>query len=215
MFERWLSVPTAEVNTVATWVEMLAVSRLGTVSWEEELKRIWERSEFPHQSEAILGLAFANARRPYRVVRQPNNKSYFVSEEPDVVTRYEGTSNSIPYFNWYLAHNFLPFGKEITMAKTQDQIIAFTTKRAETYVVDKELFYQALTPSSPESDFIDLNDEKKTRLEAKDVVMRMKREATLKRNVIVMQTCVKGTNQTTYQEDPSWGRKFLVASLRS
>jgi len=134
----------------------------------------------------------------YGVVQQPKNNPAYVSEENGKLTQFEMTAQ---YGSLgLLAHNYLagaPFGK----IKVGDVIdVTYTDGSVKSFKVDELRRYQALTPSSPYSKFIDLQTNKT--MSASDVFYATYGVA----GRLVMQTCIFENN------DPSWGRLFIIAT---
>jgi hypothetical protein len=134
----------------------------------------------------------------YGVVQQPKNNPAYVSEENGKLTQFGMTAQ---YGSLgLLAHNYLagaPFGK----LKVGDVIyVTYTDGSAKAFKIDEVRRYQALTPSSPYSKFIDLQSNKT--MTASDVFYSTYGV----KGRLVMQTCIYENN------DPSWGRLFIIAT---
>jgi hypothetical protein len=131
------------------------------------------------------------------VVQQPRNDATFVSTAPRTVTQF-GPANSLGSTG-LLAHNFLA-GDKFSHLERGDRIyLVYGNGRVATYVVTTMIKYQALSPESPYSNFIDLSDG--TLMSASSVF----NVAYGRPGDVVLQTCIDANG------DPSWGRLFIVA----
>ncbi|PKO05641.1 MAG: hypothetical protein CVU41_11255 [Chloroflexi bacterium HGW-Chloroflexi-3] len=132
------------------------------------------------------------------IAQQPTGRPDFVSNESDVVTEFSlanqfGTTG-------LLAHNYLA-GSNFSKLEENDLIVLVTAnKEYKLYKVEKILSYQALSPNSPYSNFVDLNDSSRV-LSAVELFMEVYTET----GSLVIQTCIAQGNE------PSWGRLFVQA----
>lgn len=137
-------------------------------------------------------------RFSYPVVEQPGNNPGFVSEQPDTLTHFRlaqqyGTLG-------LMAHNTLA-GARFTELHPGDQVsVSFTQEGRQTYWITEVRRFQALSPYSPYSDFIDLEDG--SRYSASGLFLDVYGSG----NDLVFQTCLKKNG------DPSWGRLFVIAT---
>ncbi len=132
------------------------------------------------------------------ITQQPIGRPDFVSNEPDVITEF---SLSKQYGSiGLLAHNHLA-GSSFTYLQENDLIVLVTAnKEYKLYKVEKILSYQALSPNSPYSNFVDLKDSNRI-LSAVDLFMEVYTEE----GSLVIQTCIERGGE------PSWGRLFIQA----
>ena len=132
------------------------------------------------------------------ITQQPFGRADFVSNEPDVITEF---SLSKQYGSiGLLAHNHLA-GSYFTSLQENDLIVLVTAnKEYKLYKVQKILSYQALSPNSPYSNFVDLKDSNRI-LSAVDLFMEVYTEE----GSLVIQTCIERGGE------PSWGRLFIQA----
>jgi hypothetical protein len=132
------------------------------------------------------------------IAQQPGGRPDYVSNEPEVVTEF---SLAMQYGSTgLLAHNHLA-GSNFSKIKENDLIVLVTAnKEYRLYKVEKISSYQALTPNSPYSNFVELNDTS-TILSAVDLFMEVYTEE----GSLVIQTCISQGNE------PSWGRLFVKA----
>lgn len=132
------------------------------------------------------------------IAQQPTGRPDFVSNEPEIVTEFSlsrqfGSTG-------LLAHNNLA-GANFSQLEENDLIVLVTAnKEYKLYKVEKILSYQALSPNSPYSNFVDLKDSSRI-LSAADLFM----EVYTDEGSLVIQTCI------TQGNEPSWGRLFVQA----
>ncbi len=132
-----------------------------------------------------------------RVMQQPTGNNGFVSSVAGVATQFQmadayGTTG-------LLAHNFAA-GSNFSKLNEKDIItIVYGDGSLKKYIVTSVVKYQALSPSSPSSKFVDLvtND---------TLTATMLFEKIYKGDPhLVLQTCIAVENEL------SWGRLFIVA----
>lgn len=133
------------------------------------------------------------------IVQQPADNAAFVSAEPGVITQF-----SLP--NRYnviglLAHNYLSGENYFNLKLGQEVILVFGTGTLDYYRISAIRSFQAMNPTSPYSDFIDLDDENQNRLTSTQLF----KQVYTSENQVVFQTCIKAFG------DPSWGRLFVTA----
>jgi len=132
------------------------------------------------------------------ITQQPVGRPDFVSNEPQVVTEFSLTRQFGS--TGMLAHNHLA-GANFSQLSENDLIVLVTAnKEYKLYKVEKILSYQALSPNSPYSNFVDLKNTSRV-LSAVDLFMEVYAEE----GSLVIQTCIAQGNE------PSWGRLFVQA----
>lgn len=131
------------------------------------------------------------------VVQQPKNDGTFVSTTPRVITQF-GPAASIGSTG-LLAHNFLAGDKFAQLSRGQLVYLVYGNGRVTTYAITDMLRFQALSPESPYSNFVDLTSG--TLLSASTVFS----VAFGRPGDVVFQTCIDANG------NPSWGRLFIVA----
>jgi len=94
----------------------------------------------------------------------------------------------------------LPGGKYFTSFQGQKIVVIYGDGKTATYKVSTIRKYQALTPNSAKSNFIDLSKPDKT-LTATDVF----KQTYGNKGALVLQTCISKNG------DASWGRLFIIA----
>ena len=131
------------------------------------------------------------------VIQQPKDNPAYVSAAEDVVTEFAMARR---YGNiGMLAHNHLA-GKYFSSLQLGRQIqVVYGDGTVENFAVTKILRYQALSPNSPYTNFVDLESSKK--LTVNQVFFNV---YTGERH-ITFQTCIAQGNE------PSWGRLFIIA----
>lgn len=133
-----------------------------------------------------------------RVVQQPASNPGFVSSEPDVATEFSmaaqfGTTA-------LLAHNTAAGDLFDEIADGQNIVLVYGDGDLGYYKVDQIRQFQALTPTSPYSNFIDLSAPEKT-LSAENLFYQIYQSD----GNLVFQTCIERDG------DLSWGRLFIIA----
>ena len=142
---------------------------------------------------------YANGVLALRVVQQPSGQPGYVSSSEGAVTQFPMAK---PYnVIGYLAHNFSS-GSLFVNLKLGDKLSLIyadgTVKEIQITKVDK---CQAVSPSSPNSDFLNLATGE--RLTAKQVFYKY----FTGNPHVTLQTCIQQGDQE------SWGRLFIVAQL--
>jgi hypothetical protein len=99
-----------------------------------------------------------------------------------------------------LAHNDLAGAKFSSIRKNQYAVVVFGDSRLEYYVVGEMQKYQAISPTSTYSDFVN-QDGSNEQLTASQLFSRVYGQG----DRLVFQTCIAAYG------DPSWGRLFIIA----
>jgi hypothetical protein len=131
------------------------------------------------------------------VIQQPKDNAAYVANTADVVTEF---SMARRYGNiGMLAHNHLA-GKYFSSLHLGSQIqMVYGNGKIENFIVTQVLRYQALSPNSPYTNFVDLESGKT--LTVQQVFYKV---YTGERHV-TLQTCI------AQNDEPSWGRLFVIA----
>lgn len=134
------------------------------------------------------------------ISQQPGNEPNFVSRKPEIITQFAPATR----FNTIglLAHNYLAGDHFYDLSKSQTIILVYGTGNLSYYKIIDIQRYQALSPNSPQSDFVDLNTGANEKLSAADLFQRIYSKG----NQVVFQTCINAHG------DPSWGRIFIIAT---
>jgi hypothetical protein len=134
----------------------------------------------------------------YPILQQPASDAAFVSTQPNSVTQFRmaGQFNSIGL----LAHDYLAGAIFPRLEKGSDIVLVYGDGSTKYYRVFDILRYQALSPNSPYSNFVDLGS-KKT-LSAEQAFFST---YGLGQSTLVLQTCISTATVS------SWGRLFVLA----
>lgn len=132
------------------------------------------------------------------VQQQPDSNPGYVSSQPGVVTQFNMASQYGT--TGLLAHNTLAGFMFYYVTVGQEIDLVYGDGYVQHYRVTDILRYQALNPSSPYSDFIDL-DNSGYRIGAAQLFSQIYGG----KNQLVLQTCLSNNG------NPSWGRLFITA----
>jgi hypothetical protein len=133
----------------------------------------------------------------YEILPQPEDSPSFVSLEDDALTRFEMASEYDT--TGLLAHNSLAGGDFFLLEGGQLIHLIYGDGRAESFIVRSFLRYQALSPDSVKSDFVDL--ETGEFLTTAQLFLKVYNRP----GDLVLQTCIYADGDT------SWGRLFIIA----
>ncbi len=133
------------------------------------------------------------------VVQQPPNNPGFVSSQPDIATQF-GMVNQFGSVA-LLAHNNLAGAKFFDLKIDQILTLVFGDGKFEYYRIVKVLQYQALSPNSPYSSFIDLSDPEQNEISVTNMFYSIYGQP----DQLILQTCIEANGQS------SWGRLFIIA----
>jgi len=151
------------------------------------------------QANQIVGV-FARGLFALPVRQQPAGEPDFVDRENNILTEF-----SLPRkygSTGLLAHNFLSGSRFFQLKKNQDVVLIYGDGRQEHYRITQAVSFQALKPTSPFSDFVDISNPGSGTLSSADLFNRVYTT----RNQLVFQTCIEANGE------PSWGRMFFIAS---
>jgi hypothetical protein len=132
------------------------------------------------------------------VVQQPSNQPGYVSPTPGVATQFRMAKDYGT--DALLAHNYLSGDLFFNLKAGQRVFLVYGDGRVRFYEVTEMNSYQAISPTSPYSNFIDLSNPEEV-LSAADVFLRNFGVA----GRLVFQTCIES------QGVESWGRLFIAA----
>lgn len=147
-------------------------------------------------SDTIRGL-YVEDKFAYPVVQQPSGNAGFVSTTDDVITdfampRQYGVTG-------LLAHNYLA-GADFFTLNIGDQIqVVYGDGSVQVYQIADIQSYQALSPNSASSNFVDLATS--DRLTATQLFKRVYMGS----HHLTLQTCIQQGSED------SWGRLFIIA----
>jgi hypothetical protein len=134
----------------------------------------------------------------FNVVQQPAGNPAYVSSAEDVITQFALASKygSIGL----MAHNNLAGATFENVIPGQTIVVIYGDGSLDYYHITAIEKYQALSPTSPYSQFVNL-DTNGAVMSAEDLFMHVYANA----GTLVLQTCIANGNQT------SWGRMFILA----
>ncbi len=148
-------------------------------------------------SEKVTGVYIPNTFA-FNVVQQPAGNPAYVSSAEDVITQFSMASNygSIGL----MAHNNLAGATFEKVIPGQTIVVIYGDGTLDYYHITAIEKYQALNPTSPYSQFVNL-DTNGAVMSAEDLFMHVYANA----GTLVLQTCIANGNQA------SWGRMFILA----
>lgn len=134
----------------------------------------------------------------YPIVQQSGSDAGYVSTQPSAITQFRmaGQFNSIGL----LAHDFLAGSSFVNLQVGNDVALIFGDGSLKYYRIYEVQRYQALSPSSVFSNFIDLNNQ--ATMSADQLFYHT---YGLGKSTLVFQTCIS-TDKVS-----SWGRLFVLA----
>jgi hypothetical protein len=148
-------------------------------------------------NRGIVGI-YAPGAFALPVVQQPSSNPGFVSTEPEAVTQF-GLATDYGTIG-FLAHNTLSGALFFDLEVGQTIVLVYGDGSFQTFIISKQLSYQALTPNSPYSRFKDL-DNSEIELSSTDLFNQVYAD----NGKMVFQTCIASNGVDT------WGRYFVVA----
>lgn len=133
------------------------------------------------------------------VLQQPSNDPGYVSRNPDSVTQFA----MVNQFGGIalLAHNDLAGQKFFDLKNDQILSLVYGDGQVSYYRITEILEYQALSPNSPYSSFIDLDDPEQKIISVTDLFYNIYAQP----DQLVLQTCIEAEGEA------SWGRLFIIA----
>lgn len=158
----------------------------------------WSDDSHDNNPSELLYELYIDRNTSFRIVQQPVGKGNFVTNLPDFVTEFQLASNygSIGI----LAHNYLAGQYFFQISRGQKLKLIYSDKSTSSFIVTKVQQYQALSPNSPMSDFVDLNTGEY--LTASQLFKRIYSNQT---GNLILQTCIFN------DQNPTWGRLFVIA----
>jgi hypothetical protein len=185
-------IPVTRVNSQEP--SLLAQQQIARVSPLYQLMRIAVNGE-----RADLVGVYAPNDFSYPIIQQPSDDSVFVSSDPGVVTQFAAAT----HFGTVglLAHNTLAGASFYDLHLGDKILLIYGDGSARPYSVSSIRQFQALDPSNPYSNFLDLGHDRQE-LTSKDLFKRIYSTP----DQLVLQTCIDKDGE------PSWGRIFITAS---
>ncbi|PKO01107.1 MAG: hypothetical protein CVU42_01280 [Chloroflexi bacterium HGW-Chloroflexi-4] len=135
-----------------------------------------------------------------RVVQQPSSDAAYVSSVPNTATYFAMVRN-ITGNTGLLAHNYLAGAYFFNLRSGQSVTLIYGDGTTDEYVVSYAEEFQALSPNSPTSNFVNLGSGET--LSSTDLFYRVYSGGTR----TTFQTCIAQGNED------SWGRLFVIAPL--
>jgi len=133
------------------------------------------------------------------IVQQPSTAPGFVSTQSEAATQFAMAAQYGTVA--LLAHNYLLGQQFFSVAQGKVLSLVYGDGHANTYRVKQVLRYQALSPNSPYSDFVDLDDPSGARISVTDLFYKVYTQ----NGQLVLQTCIEADGNS------SWGRLFIIA----
>lgn len=146
----------------------------------------------------IISALYLNDSTAVQIAQQPAGNDNFVTSFPNYVTEYRAASNFGTI--GLLAHNYLAGQYFFQISMGQEIELVYGDNHIEKFIVTNIQRYQALSPNSPTSDFIDLVSGEY--LTASQLFNKVYRNQS---GHLVLQTCIYA------DENPTWGRLFIIA----
>ncbi len=187
------------ITLIILFLPLLGLAWKGVSVAQAETLPMPSLAEFAESLPASDGVAgvYADGVFAFPVVRQPRGNAGFVSSQPAVVTLFSMASqyNTIGL----LAHNNLAGAEFDRLLVGQTITLVYASGEVKTYEVAAVERYQALSPASPYSDFINLDTHQ--RQSASELFTHVYAPG----QRLVLQTCIAAKGML------SWGRLFIIA----
>ena len=145
----------------------------------------------------VVGV-FITDEMALKVVQQPDSNPAYVSTQKEVVTYFTMVRN-LTGNTGLLAHNYLAGIYYYLLKPGQSIVLIYGDGRTEEYIVSDSEEYQALSPSSPTSNFVNLSTGET--LTSSDLFYQVYGGSSR----TTFQTCIAQGNED------SWGRLFVIA----
>lgn len=134
------------------------------------------------------------------VVQQPADSPAYVTGNNGYITQFGlaaqyGTTG-------LLAHNYLSGALFFNLSAGQEVDVIYGDGFIRRYVISTTRHFQALNPSDPTSDFVDLDDDGGAHVSSAGLFDQIY----AKGDQVVFQTCIDANG------NPSWGRLFVIAT---
>jgi hypothetical protein len=135
-----------------------------------------------------------------KVAPQPSNNPAYVNSDPGYATQFSLASQygSIGL----LAHNYLSGSFFSSLTTGQEVDIIYGDGSVRRYSISVIRHFQALSPLSTASNFVDLDNPRNNQLSNSDLFHQIYNQG----DRVVFQTCI------TANGDTSWGRLFVIAT---
>lgn len=133
-----------------------------------------------------------------RVRQQPANAPAYVSTSADEATQFRLAADYGAI--GLLAHNYLSGALFFNLAVGQEVDIVYGNGAIHRYTIFALRHFQALRPTDPASNFVDIDNNQKTQISNSDLFHQI-----YSSDRVVFQTCI------TKEGNTSWGRLFILA----
>jgi len=148
------------------------------------------------EADVLRGIYAPNVLA-FPIIPQPENNPAYVSSRKDTLTQF-GLASQYDTTG-LLAHNYLAGKSFFLLEEGQLIFLIYGDGKTETYVVTQSMRFQALTPESVTSNFVDLDNGE--HYSASKLFSTMYNRP----GDVILQTCIYA------QENNSWGRLFIIA----
>lgn len=145
----------------------------------------------------ITGL-FVSGLMAVPVIQQPSGQAGYVSTAADTITQFAAASKYGT--TGLLAHNYLAGSQFFSLNHGSVITLVYGDGSTQYFQVSAVMQFQALSPNSPYSNFVNLANPGVT-LSSSDLFYQTYGLG----DVLVLQTCIEQGNE------PSWGRLFVIA----
>jgi len=175
------------------------VGALGNLEKPYELAHsAWSNNIYDNDPSGLLYELYIDRHTSFRIVQQPIGEGNFVTNLPDFVTEFQMASDYGTI--GILAHNYLAGQYFFQISRGQKLKLIYSDESTSSFIVTKVQQYQALSPNSPTSDFVNLDTGEY--LTASQLFNRIYSNQT---GNLILQTCIFN------DQNPTWGRLFVIA----
>lgn len=184
------------ILTVSYLPTPVSASGISFASSQSDLTAIIDSDE-DEQDSALRELEIEDLIT-FQIVQQPAGNSNFVTPLPNYVTAYQKATRYGTI--GLLAHNYMAGRYFSQILLGQEIKLVYKDHQTAKFFVTEIQQYQALSPDSPSSDFIDLDTGRyftASKLFKKIYASEAGR--------LVLQTCIYADH------NPTWGRLFIIA----
>ena len=158
---------------------------------------VFARSVTNGRSDQVTGV-YVQGGKAFPILQQPASDAGYVSDQPNTLTQFRMAAQY--HTIGLLAHDYLAGASFQELQAGSELYLVYGDGRLKNYRVYEVQQFQALSPSSPYSSFIDLSDQ--TKLSADQLFYRI---YGLGNATLVLQTCISTPSVS------SWGRIFILA----
>lgn len=146
----------------------------------------------------VLTGVFVDGDFAMDIVQQPSNQPGYISPEEEKITEFRlakeyGTIG-------LMAHNYLAGKAFFQLEAGQAIYLVYGDGEVEAFTIAEVKRYKALSPNSPYSEFVDLEN-KNVQVSAEDLFYQVYGQD----GTLIMQTCIENEGIST------WGRLFIIA----